>query len=367
MERVEGQDTDMESLETSDHEAVELSPEQFRALTPPTEEDAVAISEARSEVIKKLEEERDQELEAQFAQEHTLNLEKEHLDYTVLRGVGESTQKEWVVFVGGFSSIKETYKAEMFDLAKTGHNILFVSPDQGVSPNPEEENYFAAKHGHVAETIERKAVAVSRLVDHLGISQANIIGHSQGGAVSAIFAGMRPMLAKRLILDNPVGIIGERSTGELLRGVHAEAKKGFSTHEEWDRVVSQQDTTTWAKQLKKLIQFPLWRVTQEVPGIAHADIRPILAELKRKKTEGGPEIILINANDDKIFRSEEVERALGEDPLTDYLDRWAMYADKDAGHGKFDRNKPGLYPQIMDSSNAHMSIIHQIITEKNTE
>lgn len=250
----------------------------------------------------------------------------------------------------------------MLDLARSGKRVLFLSPDKGVSPTSEDTDYFNARAGALPSTIRDKASAVALLLEHLGATNVNMIGHSQGGAVATALTGMRPKLVDRLILDNPAGLIGEDSVKDLIHRVANEARGEASV----ESTVSHASGVAW-KQIKKIARLPLFRATKEIPGIAHTDIRPILEQMQKEKSQGrlGPEIILINSNNDQIFKTADVEMGLGTDLLTQYVDRWVMYKDKNAGHGKINRQDGELLTQVLgDDAPIRTSVIHQIITEK---
>ena len=93
----------------------------------------------------------------------------------------------------------------------------------------------------------------------------------------------------------------------------------------------------------------------------------MLEHMQKEKSLGqpGPEIILINSNNDQIFKTADVEKGLGPDMLSQYVDRWVMYLDKNAGHGKINRQDGELLTQVLsDDAQIHTSVIHQIITEE---
>ena len=329
-----------------------------------TPEDAKArkstIDEVVSSITHNFEKHEKELLLDEFAQRHYYQTDNERLEYATMNDSGseiESQLEEWAIFIGGLGSVKETYEAEMLDLALSGKHTLFVAPDEGTPPTYEENDYCNARAGALPDTIRNKAAAVAALLKHLEIINANIIGHSQGGAVAATLAGMHPELAKRLLLDNPVGLIGKDSTSSLLRRVADEVKIESEFTESIKSV---------GRQFARLFHSILWRVTEEVPGIAHTDIRPILESIKKSKARNGagPEIILINSNNDQIFKKEAIEKGLGNDPLTQYIDRYAVRADKNAGHQKFGGREGGeLLIQVIEEQPTH-SIIHQILTEK---
>jgi len=44
------------------------------------------------------------------------------------------------------------------------------------------------------------------LLDHLGVQEVTVVGHSMGGMLATRFALMYPQLATRLVLENPIGL-----------------------------------------------------------------------------------------------------------------------------------------------------------------
>ncbi len=54
------------------------------------------------------------------------------------------------------------------------------------------------------------AGTIERLLDHLGISEAAVVGHSMGGMVATRFALMYPELTTHMVLVNPIGVQDSR-------------------------------------------------------------------------------------------------------------------------------------------------------------
>jgi pimeloyl-ACP methyl ester carboxylesterase len=73
----------------------------------------------------------------------------------------------------------------------TGHRSLLIDFfGHGYSDGPQGFGY----------TLEEHAGTVSRLLDHLSITDCAVFGHSMGGAVAITLAALRPGLVSRLIL-----------------------------------------------------------------------------------------------------------------------------------------------------------------------
>jgi pimeloyl-ACP methyl ester carboxylesterase len=76
-------------------------------------------------------------------------------------------------------------------------------------------------------TLEAHAESVAAVLDHCGIKDAVLIGHSMGGAVAIILAAARPDLASRVVVAEP----NLRAGGGLYsRTIAAYGEEGFVSH-----------------------------------------------------------------------------------------------------------------------------------------
>jgi pimeloyl-ACP methyl ester carboxylesterase len=308
----------------------------------------------------------DAKLEKEFEQAHFLDLKEENLEYAVVHPTeGTEALDDWIVFVGGFATTKEQYKAEIINLVKLGKTVLFVNPDKGITPTEEESDYFSKMNKALPPSIANKSAAVSALLAHLHIQQADIVGNSQGAAVAVGLVGAHPEIAKRLVLDSPAGLVGKGSLTGLLYRVAKDAlvQKGERTAHQHlvDPTLREYDADVWEKYYGKVNKERFWRLTKELPDIPNIDLRPALQELKtsRQAAGTGPEIVLFNAYSDVIFPQENVEKTLGEDPLQ-FVDSWAMYANKGKKHSKYTQPQPGVTPEEYFSSRD--SALHQLFS-----
>lgn len=291
-------------------------------------------------------------LEGQYEQNRFFRLPGgDMLEYVTLIPEGMK-DAPWCVIVGGFASTKRTFREEMLDLARAGQKVLFTIPDKGDRPDEAEGKYFA-EHEGMPETIQDKAAAVARLLEHAGIEQSNLVGHSQGAAVLAAYAALHPGRVNRLLLDSPAGMSGPYAFSTLVarfaRGIRRErrlSRKRYSA----SPGSAEEIRELWAADRKKVLRYPLWRLTRETPDLAKVDIVPVLKDLQARKARGetGPEVILLNAQNDQMFRSTEVEQAIGPEAFK-IVDRWIMYADKGVGHSKFYRSGLNMTSSIIAS------------------
>ncbi len=91
------------------------------------------------------------------------------------------------------------------------------------------------------------ALNTHRVLEHLGIAKAAIVGHSMGGMLAARFAASYPDVTERLVLYDPIGLTDARferpyrSTDEVYKGMlgfsyqqaYATIKRYFPTPESW--------------------------------------------------------------------------------------------------------------------------------------
>ncbi len=83
--------------------------------------------------------------------------------------------------------------------ALTAAGFRVIVPDQigfGKSSKPDNFQY----------TFQQLAENTKKLLDHLGIGKATILGHSMGGMLATRFALMYPEMTEKLVLENPIGL-----------------------------------------------------------------------------------------------------------------------------------------------------------------
>ena len=102
------------------------------------------------------------------------------------------------------------------DPALSGRRSLLVDFfGYGYSDRPQNFGY----------TLEEHAETVAKLLDHLGLTGSEIIGHSMGGVVAIALASLRPDLVSKLVVAE--GTLGP-DPGALIRGIAAQSEKEFS-------------------------------------------------------------------------------------------------------------------------------------------
>ncbi|MFJ3718679.1 alpha/beta fold hydrolase [Streptomyces sp. NPDC090057] len=96
------------------------------------------------------------------------------------------------VYVHGLGSVSSVYHAHVAARPElVGRRSLFVDlPGHGISDRPE----------HFGYTLEENADALAVAMDQAGVTDAELIAHSMGGAVAIVLAHRRPDLVSRLVL-----------------------------------------------------------------------------------------------------------------------------------------------------------------------
>lgn len=231
--------------------------------------------------------------------------------------------KKWVVFVGGFSTEREVYAGEIRELEKSGREVVFFRPDDGINLS---------------------------LLAEKGIWSADFIAISQGVAVLIEFALLCPEFVQRIVLVNPAGLIGEdgvkRLVARFLWQLMIEELWAMAQVLRFDfHPLKASIHASWPF-LKSLTLNIRRRLFKEIPAIARLNLTPLLRELKR--ANASIEVVLLNAYSDRIFNEACIAKTLGlaEAPFG-FFDRWAMYVRRGASHNAPYLERPGVLRQLL--------------------
>ena len=113
------------------------------------------------------------------------------------------------------------------------------------------------------------ALNTRKLLQHLGIAKAAIVGHSMGGMLSARFAASYPDMTERAVIYNPIGLTDARwerrgaaptnRTRTRLRGPISESIKGIARY----------FVTGWKPEYEKYVRIHYgWTLSGDWPRFA---------------------------------------------------------------------------------------------------
>jgi pimeloyl-ACP methyl ester carboxylesterase len=216
----------------------------------------------------------------------------------------------------------------------------------------------------VSDTVLAKVLELEILIEHENLTDVDLVGHSQGGLISAVLSVHRPELVKNLVLQSPEGFQGELSTPKLVGKMAYEVMLQTADHfKELTKGNSHNLSASMTRNKSFTGEFfrdVIWRLTEEVPGSAKVDLVPILEQImsERRETGIGPMVTLVNAQNDSLFNPEMHEEKLQASPEASsvldenegpfkYIDSWAMYSRKGAGHNAAAIELSGLIRQVL--------------------
>ena len=230
------------------------------------------------------------------------------------------TTRRLVVAIGGLGLEKESYP-EVTELGKSGDVVLFTNLK--------------------GTTVREKAAWVMTQLPE-SLEGIDIIGFSQGCLVATEIACHLETL-RCLVLVNPAGLIGDDSSLCLT------CRFILQIVEEWAYALkcafrlnlkplrnSARANLDFLKNC--LCNFHLW---QEISEMAQARVVPSLRDLKKRSVN----IVLLTAENDRIFPKERIVKTLEEEP--DLIDEWTMFPEKDASHNASYLQETGIIRQVL--------------------
>ncbi len=115
-----------------------------------------------------------------------------------------------LVLLHGKNFCAGTWADSIRALSAAGYRV--VAPDQiGFCKS--------SKPAHYQYSFQQLAANTRALLDHLGIAQATLIGHSTGGMLATRYALLYPQATEQLVLVNPIGLEDWKALGVPYRSV----------------------------------------------------------------------------------------------------------------------------------------------------
>jgi 3-oxoadipate enol-lactonase len=176
-----------------------------------------------------------------------------------------------LVFVHGFTTTSEFWKAQADEFSKQFRVVRINLPGHGGSPAPTSRSY------KIPDFVED----VARVFKELRIDKAVLIGLSMGGIISQMFAVKYPQLLDGLVLaDTTAHGVGEHGKADLFLSAVDEFGAQKAIEDLSDRSFSDSvnpKTLAWARH--EVVQTPEFVARMAIRSISDADTRGSLSEI----------------------------------------------------------------------------------------
>jgi pimeloyl-ACP methyl ester carboxylesterase len=234
-------------------------------------------------------------LEEQFSDTETLEFSGG--DVEVYDVSPEKTKTETpAIFFPGWALSAEAYKENIIGIAEKGRRVVSFDAPHGIDV---EEAELASGY---PEAELRKVFTLIQTIEERGLSEVDIVGHSEGCLVAVIAATLYPEKFRNLVLVNPAGMMGEDKASSLTsRFAHDNLRRFVKGMGDFKK--SGRSLKALGKTLKSALGSPI-KTFREILAIADSDIRDILEDLK----DAGKGIAVVHSVDDKAFPMERLQR-----------------------------------------------------------
>lgn len=138
--------------------------------------------------------------------------QRQALEMAYLDVAPEGAARGTVVLLHGKNFCAATWQATIPSLLAAGYRV--VAPDQIGFCKSSKPTGYQYSFGQLAANTHA-------LLEHLGVRQAHIVGHSMGGMLAARYALLYPQATQSLSLVNPIGLEDWKALGVPWRSVDA--------------------------------------------------------------------------------------------------------------------------------------------------
>lgn len=134
--------------------------------------------------------------------------ERRHMAYLDVQP--QTPNGRTVVLLHGKNFCAGTWEASIQALGQAGYRV--IAPDQiGFCKS--------SKPAHYQYSFQQLASNTHALLEHLGVDQATILGHSTGGMLATRYTLLYPEQVEQLVLVNPIGLEDWKAIGVPYRTI----------------------------------------------------------------------------------------------------------------------------------------------------
>lgn len=210
-------------------------------------------------------------------------------------------------WLGGWGTTTAVSEENIINLAERGRRTLAVDAPHGIESAAIPES--ATERAREMPDIElRKVAALLRALDEKGIEQTDVVAHSEGAIYGVMAVLLRPEKFRNMVLVDPAGMVGEDTTGRLVKGAALDIC--LQTARIYKKLLTQegfkafQQSNTAAKAVMQVFASNPRRTVESVGVIAETQIHELLKTLK----DLGVKISIVHGVDDKFFPMERVQK-----------------------------------------------------------
>lgn len=209
-----------------------------------------------------------------------------------------------VLFGTGGGCTTEVYKPALETLVIEGRRVISLNHSRTGG------DAIDAKSGPYPKEEFRKALNMIAVMDEMGITQADGVGHSSGAADLVIAAKLRPDLFRNLILYAPAGMVGKDTFFRFAKGYMGQFKGRPDSMKKIPISQTEKDIPIVALKegLKMFLKNPA-RLVKEVLDVPNIQIYDLLEELHQQ----GIGIVIMSGVDDPVFPQEKMQELLKND------------------------------------------------------
>ncbi len=182
-----------------------------------------------------------------------------------------------VVLLHGFNFFGEAWAGTIDVLARAGYRVIV----------PDQIGFGRSSKPFIPYTFNDMAIDTRRLLQSLGVDQADIVGHSMGGMLASRFAMLYPDLTTHLVLVNQIGLTDARP-GRAPRSLD-DAYTGDTTRPTPPRTYEAVRQTitryfvTWKPEYEKYVRIH-WGWTQSPDWTHFSHVRAALTQMLSAET-----------------------------------------------------------------------------------
>ncbi|PRY11210.1 pimeloyl-ACP methyl ester carboxylesterase [Pontibacter ummariensis] len=221
--------------------------------------------------------------------------EKYRMAYMDVQPTGQVQNPQTVVLLHGKNFLGAYWEETIRFLTNKGFRVIV--PDQiGFGKSEKPEIYYS---------FHQLAENTKELLQHLGVEQTAVVGHSMGGMLATRFALLYPEMTTKLVLENPIGLedyrlfVPYKTVEELYQ---AELKRTASSIRDYHQTYY----TSWKPAYNEWVQVPAAQINHpDYPKVAKASAltyamiyqQPVVYEFDQLKV---PTLLVIGQEDRTI-------------------------------------------------------------------